>query len=136
MYYKSIKIRKADILFSKFIRLRDGECMFKQKCQAFRGRDHWNFEELQCCHFHSRGKESVRFDEQNCDSGCGKCHHWIDQTEEGKRWFKEFKLRQLGQRDLDLLTLRSNTPSKRDDVMTVLYVKELLKELEALTPLL
>lgn len=134
-YYKGIQRRLTDQYFSKYIRLRDGECVFKAKCPRYRGRDHWEINELQCCHFYSRGKESTRFDLQNCDAGCGQCHHFIDHTAEGKIWYREFKLKQLGQRDFDLLMLRANTPGKRDDKLTLIYVKELIKVIEQISPL-
>lgn len=91
--------------------------------------------ELQCCHFHSRRKESVRYDVENCDAGCIACHHYIDHTAEGQKWFDNFKLKQLGEQRYNGLLVRANTPGKRDDVMAVLYAKELLKTLKSTTPL-
>lgn len=125
-YYKGIKRRLSDQVFSRFIRLRDKRCVFRVKCYG-----NQNYEELACCHFHSRRKESTRFDPQNCDAGCVKCHYFIDATETGKQWFREFKLKQLGQRDFDLLQVRSETLTKRDDALMLLYSKELLSEVIA-----
>jgi len=123
-FYKSIRIRATDTLFSRYIRLRDKECSFKHKCYG-----HQTFDELQCCHFHSRRKENVRFDPENADAGCVKCHYFIDQTAEGQRWLKEFKKKQLGERAYDLLELRSSISTKKDDVSTITYVKGLIASL-------
>lgn len=39
-------------------------------------------------------------------------------------------LRKLGQARLDALNVRANTPGKKDDAMTKLYIKELMKDLD------
>ena len=85
--------------------------------------------DLQCCHYHSRRKESVRFDPDNCDAGCIACHYFIDHTVEGQKWLDEFKLKQLGLQRFNGLLVRANTPGKRDDVLMTIYAKELLKTL-------
>lgn len=115
------KIRRTDKLFSEYIRKRDGECQYKVKCYG-----HQEFKDLHCSHFHGRGRESTRFDPENCDAACRSCHAFVH-TGEGTIWLREFKKKQLGERGYDLLTLRANTPTKRDDVMTLLYIKELTK---------
>lgn len=128
-YYTKIKIRPADSLFSKYIRTRDGRCQLRAHCLGLE-----TYKELQCAHFHSRRKESVRFDPSNAVALCGKCHHFVDQTEEGKKYFKVFMKERLGERTYDILELCSNTPQKKDDVLTLLYLKGLVKELESSLP--
>lgn len=91
---------------------------------------HKPFDELQCAHFHSRRKESVRFDPRNAVSLCIADHQYFDTTAEGKRAFEKMMIQRLGQREFDLLQLAAETPQKKDDVMMKLYVRELLKGLE------
>lgn len=117
------KIRHADKKFSEYIRQRDGECVFKQKCYGV------TQQRLECVHFYSRRSESVRFDPENSDAGCTKCHNWFHTTPEGQAWHKEWKKNQLGERAYDLLTLRKNTPGKKDDKMILLYIRELFKDI-------
>lgn len=118
------KIRRTDQLFSQYIRQRDGECVYKVKCYG-----HQDIKELHCSHFHGRARESTRFDPENCDSACRTCHAFVH-TADGIRWLEQFKKKQLGERNFNLLTLRANTPSKRDDTIMLLYVKQLLKDLK------
>ncbi len=76
------KVKKAcDILFSKYIRLRDGEC---QRCGSV--------EFLQNSHTipRSRSKHLV-FNEINCIALCIKCHlyFWHKNPLEATEWFKQ-----------------------------------------------
>lgn len=68
----------------------------------------------------------MRFDVDNCDAHCYGCHAFFESNpEEHRAW----KLKQLGQARFDALTIKANTPRKRDDVMTKIVLKELLKTL-------
>lgn len=84
--------------------------------------------DLDCSHYHGRGKESVRFDPENADAACRACHNYVA-TAEGQQWLDAWKLRQLGEQRYNLLLLRANTPAKRDDVLTKMYLKQLINEL-------
>jgi len=64
-------------------------------------------------------------------AGCVSCHHYIDQTAEGQKWFDEFMLERLGTNDYNCLLIRANTPGKRDDALNLMYAKQLLKELNS-----
>ncbi len=55
--------KKADTLFSRFIRKRDKIC---QKCRKTEAR--------QCAHIFSRNNQTVRWDEENCVGMCYYCH--------------------------------------------------------------
>ena len=55
--------KKADKVFSLWIRQRDGRCL---RC----GKK----ENLQCAHIFSRSARSVRFEELNCITLCSGCH--------------------------------------------------------------
>lgn len=113
------KIRPADKLFSEYVRKRDGDCVFKIKCNG--GKD---FKELTCSHFHGRRKEPVRFDPDNGDAACRACHMYL---EEHKGEYYRRKFQMLGEKKFNLLTIRANTPQKKDDAMQILILKELLK---------
>lgn len=63
---KSKLRKKADILFSKYIRQRDGRCL---KCGKTGN--------LQCAHIIGRRNYRLRYDPQNSISLCYACHiHW------------------------------------------------------------
>ena len=59
--------RKADIVFSKWIRSRDKKCF---TCGATTN--------LQNGHFISRGKNNTRFDEENCHTQCVRCNVFLN----------------------------------------------------------
>lgn len=123
-FSSKVSVRKSDKLFSEYVRKRDGDCQSKRKCFG-----HKTYEELQCCHFHSRRKESTRFDPECCVAMCVACHQYADTNVNGRHEFERTMLERLGQQRFDLLQMRSETLKKRDDAMDILYCKELLKEL-------
>jgi len=117
-----IKIRKADQVFSRWVRTRD-----KWTCQ----RCHRGYEvgdgRLQCAHCFGRRKESVRFDPENTASLCVGCHLFLDQNHEDKR---AFFIKRLGEENYNQLMIRSNITAKKDDKMVVFIYSRLLKEME------
>ena len=115
-----VKIDKADKVFSKYIRMRD-----KYRCVRC-GR--YDEKMLQCSHFFGRRMESVRFDEENCDTLCYGCHRYWEK--EDRESYRAFKVNQLGQRGFDLLSVRANTPQKKDRQLAHLYWKKRFEELE------
>lgn len=135
------KVQAADLLFSRFIRGRDGWTC--QKC-------HRKFKEgdpgLTCSHFFGRAKESTRFDPENCDALCRACHAYFEDRKgmtykkHGKviievaaeyRAWKEF---QLGPRAFAALEVRAHTYAKKDRKMALLYVKALMADLKKRQP--
>lgn len=122
-----VKIRQADKLFSKYIRRRAGwRCEVCQRLCRLDGEILWK---LEASHYHSRKKESTRFDPENVVSLCFQCH--MRMGGHGSQEYDGFMERKLGTRALALLNLRANTYKKRDDKLDLLYAKQLLKELEA-----
>lgn len=118
-----IKISKADQLFSLYIRKRDNNTCVK--CgRKFREGERG----LSCSHFFGRGKESTRFDLENCDSLCYPgCHlYWQNTARED---YRAFKIKQLGQKRFDALLLRSNLTVKKDRKMEQIRWKEALNEI-------
>lgn len=117
-----VKIRSNDKKFSEYIRRRDrGLCQYNFKCIS-------GTEGTDCSHFQKRRKESVRFDPENCDLVCRRCHFFIENHPSGQKTLEEFKKKQLGEKEYKALLVRANTIGKRDDFMTSLYIKQLLKD--------
>lgn len=125
--FTNIKRRPSDTVFSTYIRKRDGRCVLNRKCYKGVPR---TIQELHCAHFHSRRKESVRFDPENAVALCPACHIWVDSTVEGKIYFRAFMEERLGTKGLAMLDIRAEHLKKRDDVLDMLYCKQLLSELE------
>lgn len=122
MYFK-IKIRPADKLFSQVIRKRDKmQCQYNFKC--FRGTPG-----NQVSHFQKRRHESVRFDLLNGDWCCPKCHYFIENDPEGQKTLEVWKKKQLGEQEYNKLILRRYSYKKKDDVIEILKLKEMLKSL-------
>ena len=113
-----IKLRKADIEFSKYIRNRDG-----WKCV----RCHKQYEPptsgLQNSHFWGRARENTRFDPDNCDSLCFSCHQYWGG--DGREEYIEFKKKQLGEEGYQKLKIRAFTYRKKDDKIILLWLKNL-----------
>lgn len=118
------RIDRTDSLFSRFIRLRDGKCAYGVVCGS--QATQWAFEELQCSHYHGRGKWSVRFDAENADAACYSCHAYVG-TAAGQRWLDIWKYKQLGAAKFDRLTIRANTVRKKDLDKDLIHVKSLLR---------
>lgn len=119
-----IKIRPADRLMSDFVKLRDkGLCQYNFKC--FRGTPGTD-----CSHFQKRRHESIRFDPENLDLACRSCHSFVENHPEGQKTLEKWKLKQLGERRYNLLMIRKETYHKKDDVMTIKYIKILISELK------
>lgn len=116
-----MKLDPADIVFSKFIRTRD-----IWTCQRCGKKYTPPTNALHCSHYFGRGRENTRFDPLNCDTLCHGCHKiWGSDDKEG---YRNFKIKQLGQRGFDLLTLRANTYKKKDRKMALIRAKMLLEE--------
>lgn len=105
-----LKISPADKWFSLKIRHRDDFTC--QRCLS----QYENSENmLDCSHYESRRKKSVRFDEENAVTLCKKCHLFFD----GNTWLgipshkeehREFFLKRLGKKRLEALEARAAVP--------------------------
>lgn len=121
---------KADKLFSNYIRLRDG-----YKCQRCHIQIPPPTKDIQCAHFHSRSKRSVRFDPENSVTTCQRCHLYFDGYSSWgmpshRKEFEEFMLKRLGQEKYDLLLMRANTPQKVDEQMIVVWLEQELSKFD------
>jgi hypothetical protein len=118
MSWGKTKRRTADTYWSRYIRQDHGwKC---EKCGKFCG-ENGEFGQLDCCHYHGRRKESVRFDYMNTRAICAVCHR---KFHEDKSLHTEFMIETLGQKNFDLLEIRANTPCRgKDDKAVILYCK-------------
>jgi hypothetical protein len=122
-----VTLRKADIIFSKFIRTRDHWTC--RRCGKTYSPD--NARNLGTSHYWGRTHESTRFDPENCDALCNLPCHAFWGHGEGRDQYKAFKINQLGQERFDALDLRSHLYHKKDDAMVIFIYKKLLDELNA-----
>ena len=121
-----IKIDPADKAFSKYIRLRDGECV---RCHSLpeNNVEGEPINGLECSHYFGRRKESTRFEPDNCDSLCFGCHQYWGSTD--REAYRAFKVKQLGEQGFKLLTIQANSYKKKDRKMSLIIANELIKTL-------
>ena len=123
----TVKIDKADEMFSIFIRVRDKWC---QRCKRFGGYDAngRQITGLQNSHYFGRGRESTRFDPQNCDALCAACHLiWGSNDKEG---YREFKIKQIGMKAFKALRIRAALTGRKDRKLALIVATNLLEDLE------
>lgn len=119
-----IKRRKTDIMYAKYLRMERGyRC---ERCSKIyqEGDGLWG---LQVSHFYGRAKESVRFDPENTDLLCMGCHRYFTSN---PNEYVEWKKKKMGIERFKVLTLRANTPGKRDDGLMEITIKEMIKHLD------
>jgi hypothetical protein len=118
----NIKLRKADVEFSKYIRTRDG-----WRCVACGTQYQPPTQGLQNSHFWGRGRENTRFDPDNCDALCFSCHQYWGG--DGREEYIAFKIKQLGDRNYKKLKIRAFQYRKKDDKLALLAIKQLMNDL-------
>lgn len=69
---RSKLVKKLDVIFSKYIRLRDADKNGYCTCCTCSRKFHWK--EIQAGHFMSRKHYSTRWDERNVHSQCPRCN--------------------------------------------------------------
>lgn len=69
---RSTLVKKADTIFSQYIRRRYATHSGIAECFTCGKKDHWK--SLQCGHFMSRKHYSTRWDETNCQVQCAGCN--------------------------------------------------------------
>lgn len=93
-------IKKADIVFSLWIRARDKKCVTKNPYCS---------DNLQCSHLIRRGKKAVRFSEINCHAQCAHCNYLHNyEPHHYTNWF----IREYGQLPYEDLCDKANTTKK------------------------
>lgn len=126
-----MRLRKTDILFSEYIRTRDGwVCL---ACMAERGysKDYsFDSQGLECSHYWGRDRENTRFDPENCIALCFYHHRFDWGHGDGRQKYTDFMKQRLRERGFDLLDIRAHTSKKRDDKLDKIEIEQLIKELE------
>ena len=116
-----IKLRPADVLFSRYLRLKTGHC---EVCGR-KGEGDDGIKGLVVSHFHGRRNENTRFDEDlNCDILCINCHRLFHESPAN---YVEWKKKKLGEKRYKLLTLAANAYKKKDDKLIIIWLKEELQ---------
>lgn len=129
MSWHTIKRRKVDIMFADYIKKKAKFCC--EKCgKLCKVGDEW-VAQLDASHYFSRRKENVRHDSRNVYALCSSCHRRMggytrDENGEYDLWVKA----KLGNNEYQLLKWDANKYKKKDDKLTELYVRQLLKELD------
>jgi len=69
---RSTLVKKADAIFSQYIRQRNADSNGITECFTCGKNDHWK--KLQCGHFMSRKHYATRWNEKNCQVQCSGCN--------------------------------------------------------------
>lgn len=102
-------IKKADDVFAKWIRVRDGHCYGQEiPGEAQRCKGH-----LCNCHLFGRGKKDIRFDEMNCNAGCSFHNQIHDHIMRPQPWiYTGWFLKKYGVEAYNELNDRTNVIKK------------------------
>lgn len=119
-----IKLDKADIAFSQYIRERDN-----WTCQRCKRKFPPKTQGLHCSHYFGRGNECTRFDPENCDALCMGCHSAWDSNKED---YRDFKVKQLGEERFKALRVRASSICKKDRTLAYIKIKAELERLKNL----
>jgi len=69
-------VNDLDIIFSRYIRLKDADVNGIETCYTCPDSKHWKH--MQCGHFVKRGNMYLRFSEENCKPQCKHCNEDLD----------------------------------------------------------
>ena len=116
-----MKLDKADIKFSKFIRTRD-----KWTCKRCGVTYPEKSQGLHCSHYWNRIHENTRFEPDNCVALCFGCHRLWDGDE--REFYAKFKKEQLGEERFKSLEVQKNTYKKKDRKMSLMIAKKMLED--------
>ncbi len=104
--YRSTQIRKADRIFSKYIRLRFA-INFYVMCVTCGRKDH--YKRMQNGHFIGRKVTALRYDEINCNVQCDYCNEDLSGN---LKKYQEFLERTYGKSVIPMLKLKARTAPK------------------------
>lgn len=111
-----IRLRKTDVLFSKYLRKKRG---YKSD---YSGVYYPEGKGLQVSHFWGRRHENTRFDEDNCDILSFSEHQHF---EENPAIYQQWKLKKIGKKRYNELMVKANTYHKRDDKLQMIILRKL-----------
>lgn len=113
---KKVKEKHVDEIFSHYIRERDGyRCQIQlpttydekgevmSMCKVFIAPP---TKDIHCSHFFSRIHRGTRFDPDNCDAFCSRCHMLVEEDKNG--YYYDWKLKQLGRLRFEELKANHN----------------------------
>lgn len=100
MARKKIKEKKLDEIFSLYVRTKHN-----WTCERCGTRIEPPTNQIQCSHFHSRTLRSVRFDEDNADCLCAKCHWFFEQRKTTD--YADWKVQKMGKEKFEALKKRA-----------------------------
>lgn len=121
--FGTLKLRKTDTLYTRYIRERDNYTC--QKCRRPYPRD--DCRNLGVSHLWGRDHENTRFDDENCVALCyWNCHRYWGHGE-GCREYEAFMIDKLGHAGYDLLMVRAHTYKKQDDKMDEFIIRRKLE---------
>lgn len=100
-------IRKLDVVFSKYIRLRDAMPSGTFKCISC-GKIK-SISQADCGHYWSRARMSTRFDERNCHAECKGCNRFSADHLVG---YRTHLINKIGQLEYDRLQIKANETKK------------------------
>jgi len=124
---RSTLIKKADTVFSQYIRKRYANKDGIAECFTCGKKDNWK--NLQCGHFMSRKHYSTRWDETNCQVQCSGCNVF--------RWGEQFKFGRnldikLGKGTADSLEQKSRQIMKYSSIDLLELIKHYQKKVAEL----
>lgn len=124
---RSTLIKKADAIFSQYIRKRYADNNGIAECFTCGKKDHWK--SLQCGHFMSRKHYSTRWDEKNCQVQCAGCNVF--------RWGEQFKFGRnldikLGKGTADSLEQKSRQILKYNNIELIELIEHYKKKVAEL----
>jgi len=120
---RSTLVKKADAIFSQYIRKRYADSNGITECFTCGKKDHWK--SLQCGHFMSRKHYSTRWDEKNCQVQCAGCNVF--------RWGEQFKFGRnldikLGKGTADSLEQKSRQILKYNNIELIELIEHYKKK--------
>lgn len=124
---RSTLVKKADAIFSQYIRKRYADNNGIAECFTCGKKDHWK--SLQCGHFMSRKHYSTRWDEKNCQVQCSGCNVF--------RWGEQFKFGRnldikLGKGTADSLEQKSRQILKYNNIELIELIEHYKKKVAEL----
>ncbi len=120
--------KKADKVFSWYIRLRDSDTRGYCRCITCGKTIFWK--EIHAGHFQSRGKMSTRWEEHNVNAQCCGCNTFKagEQFRHGKEIDKKFGEGEAERLEKLAITIKSHTIKELEEI--VRYYEEQVKELK------
>jgi hypothetical protein len=112
-----VKSRKADKLFSRYIR-----GLYNWTCQRCGTQYEPNSQGLHCSHYWSRSHESTRFDPDNCLPLCFGCHQLWGHGDLKKQYENHLR-NKLSDKGYANLERKAHTYKKKDDKVIIEWLK-------------